>query len=642
MIRKGRFSTLLILFLVSTLFIPTIFADYQPGGGSVPAPIPVENILIAKLGKGLIHDMQYTPDGKRLVVATSIDIWLYDAINFQPLRRLNKHKAPVMCTAFSPDGSTFVSGDNKGIIHFWDTDTLKHKQTLYTGNYVSCIAFSPDGGTLAVSHFGELHTHLWDVNTGIRKNTLKNVGGRQSVAYSLTYRQDGKILASANQDNTISLWDTVTREHKHSLEGHEAAFDRRGIVFSQDGKTLVSGSWDGSIRLWDTDKRVQKQVFAENLPRVRSVTVSPDGSLIAFGCSDGIAQIWNINTGKLWQTLEGHFDKVLALSFSPDMRTIASSSWDGSIRIWDVASGEQKGIITEHYGVFGHVTVSADGKMLATISSRNNIICFWDTSTGALQKTIRIDRYEGLDAIRNITVDPNGKILATAHYDDSIRLWNVNTRKELKTLEKEDGTRLYGIVFSPDGKTLAGGCQDATVRLWDVETGALKNAFVGHEALVGNFVFSQDGSLLASWSQDNTLRLWYADTGKEQKVLKGHSLKVLSAAFSPNGETLAAVNNTRRIYLWDTRTGEQKGVFSGYRSSYLCVVFSPDGKRLAAGNTSGIVEIIDVGSGRVLQRCSEHWDRVREVAFAADGKTLVSLSDDWIVNLWGIIALKRR
>ena len=173
------FSVFLSLILISSLLPPNTFAqDYirweLPEGA------------IERLGKGYINEIQYSPDGMMLVVASSVGIWLYDTATLQEVALLTDHLGKILCVAFNPDGNTLVSGSANGTIQLWNRVTGKHKTrlTVYK-NAVYSVVFSPDGHTF-VSGSSDGTIRLWNTITGELKKTL--TGHRQSAQRSVQSR----------------------------------------------------------------------------------------------------------------------------------------------------------------------------------------------------------------------------------------------------------------------------------------------------------------------------------------------------------------------------------------------------------------------------------------------------------------------
>jgi len=286
-----------------------------------------------------------------------------------------------------------------------------------------------------------------------------------------------------------------------------------------------------------------------------------------------------------------------------------------------------------HTGSVKTVAFCPDGKTLAS-SSRDKTIRLWDVASGKEIRTLT-GHSRG---VNSVAFCPDGKTLASGSRDNTIRLWDVLSGKEIRTLTGHSN-EVQSVAFCPDGKILASGSWDKTIRLWDVTSGKEIRTLTGHSELVNSVAFCPDGKILASGSWDKTIRLWDVFTGKEIRTITGHSETVYSVAFCPDGKILASGSSDNTIRLWDVShvaSGKEIRTLTGYSNDVTSVAFSPDGKTLASGSWDKTIRLWDVSTGKDIQTLNGHSDAVYSVAFCPDGKTLASGSWDKTIRLWDV------
>ncbi|MEG3988687.1 CHAT domain-containing protein [Microcoleus sp. S28C3] len=293
-----------------------------------------------------------------------------------------------------------------------------------------------------------------------------------------------------------------------------------------------------------------------------------------------------------------------------------------------VANVAAPNTLGSHTGKVNAVSFSPNGKLLATASD-DRTVRLWDASTG---KQIQILTGH-TDVVNAVSFSPNSKLLATASNDKTVKVWDTSTGKQLKTLSRHRDS-VYLVSFSPNGKLLAAGSNDNTVKLWDTSTGKQIQTIRAHKNGVNDLSFSPNSKLLATAGGDKTVKLWDTFTGKQIKTLSGHTDWVWKVSFSPDGKRLATGSDDNTVKLWDTSTGKQIQTLSGHTGSVGLVSFSPNGKLLATGSSDKTVKLWDTSTGKEIKTLSGHTDAVIDFSFSPNGKLLATGSNEKTVKLW--------
>jgi len=295
-----------------------------------------------------------------------------------------------------------------------------------------------------------------------------------------------------------------------------------------------------------------------------------------------------------------------------------------------------------HKGIVSSVVSSPDGKMLAS-SSFDNTIILWDVNNPS--DPSQLATLEGhTNFVTSVAFSPDGKTLASGSYDNTIILWDVETRQPIGQPFEGHSVFVYSVAFSPDGKTLASGNADGTIVLWDISDPSAPSQVAtleGHSDAVKGVAFSPDGKTLASGSNDGTIILW--DVATQQLIgqpLTGHADFVTSMDFSPDGKILASGSFDNTIILWDVAKLQPIGQpLMGHTDVVYSVAFSPDGKTLASGSFDNTIILWDVSDPLAPSQVATlegHSDAVYSVAFSPDGKTLASGSSDNTIIFWDV------
>ena len=272
-----------------------------------------------------------------------------------------------------------------------------------------------------------------------------------------------------------------------------------------------------------------------------------------------------------------------------------------------------------------------EGTLVAS-AGMDNSVKLWDVMTGRELRSL----YGHAKEVKLLAFRPDGMRFASGG-DDSVKIWEVESGKLLH--EFKLAASLRGLDFSPDGKNLAT-AEGGKIRLRDLETGG-EPRLLDAATPINDIAFSGDGKWLAVGGL-GVVKVFDAATGAEARAWAAHPRRrVASLAFSQNGRWLATGGGDRTARVWEFETGREVGAFVGPHREVTSVAFSPDGKSLATASRSNRVCIIwDVETGKAWCRALLHRKAVKSAAFHPNGRWLLTASEDRVVTLWDAEAAK--
>ncbi|MEU5633162.1 nSTAND1 domain-containing NTPase [Streptomyces rishiriensis] len=485
---------------------------------------------------------------------------------------------------------------------------------------VNSVAFAPDGRTLATASSDGTVTlrRLADRRTTA---TFTMAGQVRSVAFS----PDGRTLAAGSTNAPVRLWGVA--DHRTRAVFPQSTAGARAVAFDPRGRTLALAAGDGTVQVWDTGRMRRVESFTGHVGQVDALAYAPDGRTLASAGADRTVRLWDTVRDRPGGVLHGHTDEVYGVAFAPDGRSLASGGADRTVRLWDLARRRTTSVLTGHSDDVNAVAYTPDGATVVSAGG-DGTTRLWDVHSG--MPTLTLTGHT--DYTMGVAVNADGTMLATAGFDQTVVLWDLGG----PVLTARPYTEIWQSAYSPDGTLLATADTDHTVRLWDVARHRPVATLRGHRSAVFSVAFAPDGRTLASAGSDGTVRLWDVAAHRLLRTLTGHHGDVFSVAFSPDGALLASAGADRTVRLWDMAARRPLATLTGHTDFVNDVAFSPDGRTLASAGDDLTVRLWDVASREPLATLGGHTGAVRAVAFSPDGRALASSGNDGTVRLWDV------
>jgi WD40 repeat protein/serine/threonine protein kinase len=513
-------------------------------------------------------------------------------------------------------------------------------------NAVRSLAVSPDGRLVASASYDDHEGKIWDSTTHTCVRTFADTDTFQ-------FSPEGDLIFAAGEREQVDVWNARSMEREFSLKtGAPLASDRptvRIAVSPASSNPLLAVCPDGSffggagsIRLYDYRQRRELLKLLDSGDRA---VFSRDGSTLVTGSAAGKIYVWDVASGKFWKVISGK--KILAL---------------GSV------------------GGISSMALSPDGKLLATTEFWGNFIRLWDLDEGKELPPLPGYPPGHQTMVWQVAFSPDGQLLASVSSDQTVRLWQVETRRLLKRLNGHT-SEIWSVVFAPDGQKFYTGSKDESIAVWSSAVNLPNNSFSVGDTSMAPPLFSSDSRLIAARGEDSatntevTVRdvstsevrthligefapLWFSPSNLELLTLNTNSElhfcnvsnaavrqsvsltrgvgRVSRAVASQDGQWVAALSQDRPgIWLVAANSGRIETELDSNFSTDAWMTFSGDTQFLAAAGGRSL-EVWDLRTRKLATRQKPHKDGITSVAFSPDGRLMTSTSIDDTVKVWSV------
>lgn len=594
-------------------------------------------------------------DGKQIASASAdgaIRVW--DLNTTDDHKVVTDTKESLWAVAVSPNGKRLATGGADKTVRVYDPESGKLATSFDVGAATTSLAFLADNARLVVAG-GDKLVKVYDVGT---KKPVAELSGHQLAVLAVAASEDGKLVVSGSADATVRGFDPDAGKEKWKWSARKAAC---GVAIRKGGKHVAVGLADGTLAVLDVSGGTPKELSSQgtHTAGVASVAFSPDGAKLASVGGDGSLKVWSVGDNlslSLLVKFDGQvvpgsstgFAPLSTVAFGPDGRFVVAAGADGVVRVWDVQLKTEARGLRAHTDWVTSVAVSPDGRFVASVSAeKDNTLRVFEMPT--LESVSASGGH--VRAVNAVAFSPNGRFVVTAATDQTMKVWDVATGKEVSTLIG-NADEPFTVAFLGNGSVVMGGRSGGgagRLHLWNTTPPKLNSSVPTGE--VYTVVPAADGTKFGAWATRPAVGSDQMNHQYELYDAKGNLLtpqplvdkgrEVVAATFTPDLAWAVAGDKSGTVRIWEMDKKERVGGdWPLFEKSFADLGVTADKKYLVAADADGLVKVAAIAKREVVASGKAHKSGVRAVVVAPTGTTFLTISNDRELKVWSLTDLK--
>lgn len=524
---------------------------------------------------------------------------------------------------FSPSGGHVLVGTQAGVVFHYatDKDVFLTPKMQHDGLVVD-VKCDPTETRILSFAKNNNSAHLWEFSTGSKLADLTHTAQVTSIDFS----EDGTLLATADRDGQVKIWDAQSGAFRHGLseKANQVHFldDRKLLAYSVSKDNMEQSK----ASCWSVEPQTSELLF-EFESNIAFIQSEKNSKLLMVASHNGPLTLRDIATGELTKSILDHASSLQAAYDVTENEEILTVQHDGTITTWSLETGRKN--VTKHPVGLVHSAVDTHHRFLAVAGVDGIVDVYWVHSLQKIGTGLAAD-----ESVLQIAFHPDGRRLAAGGTPGIVRMWDLaGLAPDVPLLEHRDEVNVAR--FSPDGGRVISCSDDKTAAIWNAQNGDRIGPEMTHDGHVTDGSFDRTGRLAATASLDGNVRVWDGTLAMQIGKNLSTPAQVVDLKFSPTeDQLLLAASSDGTVTGWNAVSSQ--AIFSSNQTSsnITDIQFAPAGDQFIVSAVNKSATIRNSHDGKVISPPLIHEDNVTRCGYSADGRTAWTCSTDQTIQFW--------